>query len=316
MKEGEKETVSVIVPVYNREDVVAATLESIKGQTYRPLHVVLVDNGSTDSSLSVLLKWREANDCENFRVTVVEEPTPGASAARNRGARETDADKLLFFDSDDIMYPSLIETAVSAFDANPGTDIVAWRHVRRNLDGSAAMSHAPGYSLIETQLIHTLLPTHAFMVRRGVFESSGGWDESLPVWNDYELGVRLLLVSTKIKFINEALYEVVSRRESITGTSFSSRAGEWEKSLCKIERSISGSDRTDKERLLRIVIYRRIILAAHYAKEGRQDLAESLKTSALSDSRLTKLQKQMLKLAFSYTARGGRGAWLLLRHFL
>lgn len=310
------EEISVILPVRNREDIVVSALDSIKKQTYRPLHLILVDNNSTDATLDVLNAWKSRNEGEDFRVTVVEEAVPGACAARNRGAREAGSDKLMFFDSDDIMYPSLVETAVQAFVENPGTDIVVWRHVRRDLDGSTGKSHAPVHGFMETHLVHALLSTHSFMARRCVFEKAGWWNESLPAWNDYELGTRLLLATDRIVYVDKVLYEVVSTLDSITGTGFSSRAGDWERSLSAIERNIVCSARPDKERLLRIVAYRRIILAARYASEGSMDLAHKLKSSVFSDGRLNTLHRLMFGFAYHYTARGLRGAWLLLRRFI
>jgi glycosyltransferase cpsIVJ len=337
-----REEVSVVVPVYNRERIVADTLDSIKGQTYRPLHLILVDNNSSDSSLDVLNTWKAGNEEDGFKVTVVSELTPGAAAARNRGLREVSTDKLIFFDSDDIMGKEMIECGMETFAKHPDAMFVYWRHERECLGGGVRRSHFTTADKMECHLVHALLNTPSYLVRTDYVKEIGGWDENVRVWDDFELGVRMLLPSVKSVGIDEVLYTVKSREESITGTEFTSRAGQWEKVLDKIERNIATSDAVDKERMLRIVDYRRIILAAHYAKEGSTKLSEELKTSvfskklkisifseklktsalseerkkgALAGDRLSRFQKLLLEFAYTYTSHGGRGAWLLLRHF-
>lgn len=327
------EEISVVVPVFNRERIVVETLESIKQQTYRPLHLIIVDNNSTDSTLHVLNAWKAENEEEGFKVMVVSELTPGAAAARNRGLREVSTDKLVFFDSDDIMGKDMIECGMETFAKHPDAEFVYWRHERECLGGGVRRSHFTTADKMECHLVHALLNTPSYLVRTDYVKEIGGWDEDARVWDDYELGVRMLLPSVKSVGIDEVLYTVKSREESITGTEFTSRAGQWEKVLDKIERNIATSDVADKERMLRIVDYRRIILAAHYAKEGSSEFAEELKTlvlakdlknSVLSENlkkgafagdRLSRFQKVLLKFAYTYTSHGGRGAWLLLRHF-
>lgn len=328
-----REEVSVVVPVYNRERIVADTLDSIKGQTYRPLHLILVDNNSSDSSLDVLNTWKAGNEEDGFKVTVVSELTPGAAAARNRGLREVSTDKLVFFDSDDVMGSEMIECGMDVFARHPDVMFVYWRHERECLGGRMRRSHFTTVDKMECHLVHALLNTPSYLVRTDYVRKIGGWDEDARVWDDFELGVRMLLPAVKSMGIDSVLYTVRSQEESITGTEFTSRAGQWEKVLDKIERNIAASDAEDKERMLRIVDYRRIILAAHYAKEGSTKLAEELKTSvlskklknsvlseelkkgALAGDRLSRFQKVLLEFAYTYTRHGGRGAWLLLRHF-
>jgi len=312
---NDREEVSVVVPVFNRERIVVDTLESIKSQTYRPLHLILVDNNSTDATLDVLNAWKSENEDECFRITVVVEFTPGAAAARNRGLREVTTDKLVFFDSDDVMGEDMIERGADVSLRNPDAKFVYWRHERKCLGGGVRKSHFTTGDKMECHLVHALLNTPSYLVRTEFVRGIGGWDEGARVWDDFELGVRMLLPSVKSEGIDSVLYTVKSREESITGTDFTSRAGEWEKVLDKIGRSIAGSDRYDRERLLRIVDYRRIILASHYAKEGSYRIAEELKNETLANGRLTFIQKMLLRLAYTYTRHGGRGAWLLLRHF-
>lgn len=312
----EGEEVAVIVPVFNRGDIVESCLDSIKHQSYRPIHLIIVDNNSTDSTPDVLRSWKERNEEEGFRITLDNEPKPGATSARNRGLLHADSRRVMFFDSDDEMYSPLIATAMGECENHPEAALVCWQHVRVNLDGSRRESRFSSSRIFEYHLIHGMLSTHAYIVDRELFLRAGAWKEDIPVWNDLEAGTRLLLQVEKeklpIRTLPVVLYKVIAREQSITGTSFGSRAGVWEKVLDEIERDIVVSNYPGKDRLLRILDYRRVILAAHYKKEGYRDKAISLLESTLSTSRLNRLQKQLLRASYHYTSRGFRGAWLLI----
>lgn len=312
--------VSVIVPVKNRERLLLRSLESIKGQTYRPLEVIVVDNGSTDDTLRVAQEWGNANSGTDFKVMILSESKPGVCAARNRGLSQATGKLTVFFDSDDTMRPQLIECAVEEFKKSENTDIVCWKVDIHQLDGTLRQPPFNPDKPLEDHLVNALLRTQGYMAHTEDFRKAGGWNENLMGWNDWELGVRMLLRSDKVVGINEVLVDVYSLEDSITGKDFSSKAGRWEKAIDAVRKDIEGSGHADKSRLLTIVAYREIILAAHYAKEGRADLAETLKGKVLANGnggvKLSLKDKCLLRLAYSYTKRGGRGAWRILRHVL
>ena len=93
--------IGIVIPVYNRERELRRTFDSVVAQTYRPIHVVLVDNGSTDGSLALCRELKGAYETDDFRITVVEEAKRGPSAARNRGLTCVTEEFVAFLDSDD-----------------------------------------------------------------------------------------------------------------------------------------------------------------------------------------------------------------------
>lgn len=288
--------IGIVVPVFNRAASVGVTLDSILGQTYRPINLVIVDNNSSDASRQTVEEWADAHSSNNFRVSVVTESKPGAAAARNRGLAELDAPYVMFFDSDDVMYPSLVVSAVDEFVKNPDLDLVYWRHV---ISGGKR-SRFTRTDLLEYHLIHCLLNTSAYMARRSTFLNAGGWNESLHVWDDFELGLRVLLTNPKTRGIDRVLYEVTSHEDSISGISFSPKRGAWEKTLNVMEREISECHSPEKSRMLKMIEYRRAILAAHYDRET-------------GDSTVTIPSSLPLRFAYRYTRLGGRGAWSILK---
>lgn len=314
----------IVVPVYNRSAQVCDTLDTIKAQTYRPIHLVAVDNASTDGTRGVLLEWKRRNETPDFRVTVAECPQRGAAAARNCGLELVDNEFVMFFDSDDTMRPDLVARAMATLRDNPGADAVYWRHVRTTLGGGRRLSRFAAHGdLMEWHLIHALINTPSYMTRRSVFAripgendgpaASPGWNTELRLWDDYELGMRLLLQWNNPVGIDEVLYEVRSQEESITGTEFSSREGEWERVLDLMETAISASGRKETTRWLRMLDYRRAILAAHYRREGNRPGAERLLAATLASPRLNARRRALLRFAYRYTAAGGRGAWSMIR---
>lgn len=303
------------MPVWNRAGVAGRTLASIAAQTLRPLQLVLVDNGSTDGSLDVLHAFKHMHERNDFEIIVTTEERHSAGAARNRGFKVARGEYVLFFDSDDTMAPTLVERYHKAFAATPAPDIVVVG--RRFVDTNGNTEPHPlrkGGDQLARHLLHSSLATQAFAVRRDFFERCGGWDEDLPAWNDLEVGCRLLLQSPRIAWIKEPLVEVNSSGEaSITGTSFSARHGQWERSLDKITRDIAASPVHDVRRYLRLVDYRRLALAATYEHEGQSELAAPLKAEALA--RLGTSLRLRLTMPWLYRriATGRRGSARLAR---
>lgn len=315
-----KPTVSIIIPVLNRKDLLLRCLESVVKQTYRPLEVIISDNGSTDGTPETAKEWATQHSTPDFNIKIVSESKPGACAARNHGLSCATGDYILHFDSDDTMRPQLTDRAIREFENNPDADIVCWQCEIHLLDGSIKKPPFNPHNALEDHLINCLLRTQGFMIRANLICNVGGWNDTLPGWNDWELGVRLLLENPKIIGINEVLVDIFCQEKSITGTKFSAQPGRWEKSLNTVREDIENSDIKDKNRLLRIVNYREIILAAHYGKEGKKELATTLRQKTLAKLPSGRFQdtlhKVLLNFAYYYTKQGGRGAWRIIRSLM
>ena len=105
-----KPLVSVIIPMYNASSTVVETLESVLASTYRPLEVVVVNDGSTDDSLAVAQSFAAAHT----EVRVLHQPNAGVSAARNHAIREARGEWILPVDADDKISKTYIEHAIAA----------------------------------------------------------------------------------------------------------------------------------------------------------------------------------------------------------
>ena len=97
--------VSVIIPVYNTEAYVEQTLRSIMGQTLRDIELIVVNDGSTDGSLSVLERIATGDD----RIRLFTQPNKGLSQTRNAGIARARGEFIYFMDSDDLLEPDALE---------------------------------------------------------------------------------------------------------------------------------------------------------------------------------------------------------------
>lgn len=101
--------VSVIVPVYNAAKYLRQTLDSICGQTLKDIEIILVDDGSTDESLSILKEYEQADS----RITVLQQQNQYAGVARNNGMKIAKGKYFSFLDADDLFEPAMLEKMVS-----------------------------------------------------------------------------------------------------------------------------------------------------------------------------------------------------------
>jgi GT2 family glycosyltransferase len=181
--------VSVIVPTYNRPELLGLTLESIERQTYAALEIVVVNDAGSDVA-DVVARFPRAR--------LIEQPVNrGPSPARNRGLAEARGEFVIFFDDDDEMFPDHIAALVDVLQRS-GLDVAygqmvncfaksagAGRYVVDRLESHVAlMDHA------DIQWAGSLATT-ALMFRRSLIDVLGPIDESLPSAEDYELWLRL-----------------------------------------------------------------------------------------------------------------------------
>lgn len=300
--------IGIVIPAYNREATLMRTLRSVESQTVRPAMVVLVDNGSTDDTLTLMEDWARGKSY----VRVVSEHKRGASAARNRGLRELDTDWVMFFDSDDVMLPAHVEDFSRAVLRNDGTELLGRSIMARMLDGSSRKLHFSARCPLFSHIFRGCLSTQRIVVRTELVRRVGGWNESLEGWNDFELGERLLLQRPKVKAVGGAPTVITyQQRESITGVRFSDHPQRWERSLEEMRRlaaEASGPRGRDGRRLTLLLDARGAILAAQYAREGGVAQAREL---------MAKIEAQthrpgLMRMVYAHNLRFGRLSWLLM----
>lgn len=307
--------ISIIIPVLNRAKVVTRTLDSVAAQTHRPLQLVLVDNDSDDNTLAVLTAFKEQHQSDDFIIDITTEKKRTAGAARNRGFEMARGEWVLFFDSDDLMHPELVESYARTIEKTPrDLDVVVVRRDRLTPDGRRVPYPLFHHDILANHLLHSTMSTLAYASRREFFAACGGWNEDLPVWNDYEMGWRVLLAQPRTAWIDEPLVDVVlSGEESITGTNFHSRQGAWEQVLDSMNKTTVASTIHNVRRYVRLINYRRLVLAAHYEMEGQQHMARQLRQQAMDRFKDSRWLTLTLPWLYRRIAAGRRGSARIAR---
>lgn len=307
---------TIVVPVKNRATLVLRTLNSIKAQTWRPLKVIVVDNGSTDGTADSVREWMAKSVAPGFEVSLEEEATPGAAAARNAGLQAVDSRLMMFFDSDDLMAPGHVENIMRRFHSGDEPDLVMYRVRYHLIDGEDRITKRPGRDMMVTHICHSLMRTAGYACETALARRAGGWDETIRGWDDLEYGARVLMEARRRAYIPDVSVEVYAQVDSITGTEFTSRRGEWEKVLDKMEEDYRRSRHRKRDKWIRTLAYKRAILAAAYRREKSAEAASATLRAALAHPLLNRLQRLYLKLSYHYTAIGGRGSALLANYIL
>lgn len=168
-----KPLISVIIPVYNGERYLAEAIESVLAQTYRPIEIVVVDDGSTDSSADVAERFSPP-------VRYCFQPNSGPAAARNTGLKMARGDIIGFLDQDDIWPAGKLALQVARLIENPSLEIVLGRTQIMLLSG--ATDGKQEFKEFATPWISMLLSSALF--RKSVFDKVGLFDETMRHYAD------------------------------------------------------------------------------------------------------------------------------------
>jgi hypothetical protein len=177
-------TVGVVVPMFNAQRTVGATLTSICRQTYQALDIIVVDDGSTDLSASIVASYAE----KDRRIRLLRQPNAGVAAARNTGAASTDAEFLAFVDADDLWAPSKIALQVRALqEGGPLAGLAYCWFAHIDEEGRVFSLHnrpdADGHVLQRMCRNNFVGNGSSMLVRRSAFEQAGQFDPSLRARN-------------------------------------------------------------------------------------------------------------------------------------
>lgn len=214
--------VSVCIPCYNAEHYVASALESILAQTYRPLEIVIVNDGSTDKSGEILDSYK------NRGVRVIHQHNQGQCNAANRAFRESSGDYIKFFDADDLLSPDYIELQMHRLEGSK-VDIASASWGRFYNDDIKTFKLSPQSVwrdmdardwLVEAWMdARPMMQCALWLIPREILEKSGVWDERLSLINDFEFFSRVLCNSSSIRYTKDAiLYYRSGIAGSLSGT--------------------------------------------------------------------------------------------------
>lgn len=188
--------VTIITPTFNRADFLPSAIESVLGQTFRDFELIIVDDGSTDSSCKVIQGYQQQDD----RVVYIYQHNQGQSVARNRGLAEARGEFICFLDSDNAWLPEKLDISLQAFRKHPEADVVYGDFIVIDAVGKElGVNRMRRFSgRITAQLLRdNFVSMNTTMTRTSCFRELGEFKENERMAEDYELWLRF---STRFRF--------------------------------------------------------------------------------------------------------------------
>ena len=325
---GKFEELSIVIPYFNREQFLPRTFRSLERSTRRAARLIFVDNGSQDGSRAL---------CEDFArrhpeqdILLLSESRSGAAIARNTGLAEVKTPWTYFFDSDDELSPRFIEQMEQTLKehAEQNFDVIAFRTVMVHPDGSMTQRQSMFNESATDQILMSQLVTQHLFVRTDFLRRIGGWNEQLREWDDWELGIRVLVGGGKVLWLRDCAYHrIYLHPDSLTGKNFLTTcrgidvAMQSVLNLCR-EKKKGRMDTPKSSSICRALAFRYALLSGILLREGGRIASLRFWSRALQCASAacgSKVPRSLrLPLAFfrAYTSRGGRGAWRLTRLFV
>jgi glycosyltransferase involved in cell wall biosynthesis len=200
--------VSILIPAYNAEKWVLATLKSALAQTWSRKEIILVDDGSKDQTLSVARKFAGP------QLSVVTQENQGAAAARNKAFSICQGDYVQWLDADDLLAPDKISKQLEALEHRPGTDRTllsgAWgsfifRPHAAKFTPTALWSDLSPIEWLLRKFEHCVfMQTGNWLVSRQLSEAAGPWDTRLLGDDDGEYFCRVVAACDSVRFVPES----------------------------------------------------------------------------------------------------------------
>lgn len=186
IERGEK-TVSIVIPIYNGEKYIEATMRSILDQSYGNLEVICIIDGTVDRSKEIILTL------EDPRIAVLEQENRGAAFTRNRGLSLASGDYILFLDQDDLLMPGYVESTVREMERMKSTGVI----VNGYLIDSQGRTIRRMYRFNKPDMLlgklvkgNQMYTTSQVMLRRETLLQIGGFDENAGTADDWDMWIR------------------------------------------------------------------------------------------------------------------------------
>jgi glycosyltransferase involved in cell wall biosynthesis len=178
--------VSVIMPAYNGQAYIREAIESILAQTYSPLEIIVVDDGSPTSMEEAVFGYGP-------RVRYLRKENGGTASARNAGWRAASGEYIALLDQDDLWLPRKLELQIPRFAEDPRIGLVtAWMEVFDSATGESKDIFKPAAEMhVHDILGFNLPPVQTMVFRRSALEKIGGFDPAMLGTDDWDINIRI-----------------------------------------------------------------------------------------------------------------------------
>lgn len=201
--------VSIIIPVYNREQLIGETLNSVLSQTYTNWECIVVDDGSVDSTEDVVTSYAKKDERFKFYHRPISNKK-GASSCRNYGLSIAKGELIQFLDSDDLLAKNKFEVQVKCYEPDElhvitckwgGFDMSSNLTLRFKYNYHSYRNFEKGENLLKTfGFYNEFFPLHVYLTPKNLIDKLNGWNEDLTNNDDAEFFTRVMLKTSKVIF--------------------------------------------------------------------------------------------------------------------
>ncbi len=199
--------ISVIIPLYNKAGYIKKAIQSVLGQSYPDLELIIINDGSTDRSLEEALTFNDE------RIRIINQDNAGVSAARNNGVKAARNEYIAFLDADDWWDPDYLEEMRGLISKYPDAGLWAAKYYKvkygKRIEANIGLHEGftdgyINYFKVYAETMWMPLTSSSFIIFKPIFEELGGYNENLKFGEDFALWARVALKHS-IAYLNKTL---------------------------------------------------------------------------------------------------------------
>ena len=293
--------VSVVIPTYNSGKFIADALDSVFAQTYRPIEIILVDDGSTDKTAETIKEYQtsKANRTNRTNLTYIHQQNAGPSRARNIGIRAAKGEYIAFLDADDLWTKDKLEKQIRLFKKDPGIDVIftdvkitrfkeggieeVLMFQKKELNKDFFEHEHIVINPLKKLLNLNFIPTSSVVTKRACFDRDIFFNEKRRYAEDWELWLRMSLCFN-FAYVDEAC---VHKKEK--GSGLSANSSEMILSMIEVFESFIKENNIGNEQLKNKFCVRHLNdtykwAGYHFMLKGNTKLAREFYRKSMKES--------------------------------
>jgi len=211
---------SVIISVYNKEQHIAQTIESVLNQTFKDFEIIIVNDGSTDKSEAIINRFKD------HRIKLLSIRNQGASNARNTGIKEAVSDYIALLDGDDTWHVSYLQYMFDAIRKFPNSSVFSAAIAQKYDEKIVPVSYAfkqlerfKTHNFFEASEKYAVITSSSVVFKTSILEKTGLFETSIISGQDTDLWIRFGM-HYNVVFINKVLVYYIFNSTSLSNTTF------------------------------------------------------------------------------------------------
>jgi len=267
--------ISIIIPTYNRADLIGETLNSLIVQTHQNWECIIVDDGSIDGTEELIKSYIRKDSRFQYHKRPLNR-IKGANACRNYGFEMSKGDFIKWFDSDDIMHPDFLQKQINVLSKNSGLNFCASfsETFVDTIKQVVAYNNPAIYIDNQDSLFNYIIGKVIFLTpsplwKRDFLIDKNLFDETLHNAHETDFNFARLIEGAKFQYLDEVLFYVRRGHQSIEGNfardsdSFLSIFKYYQKVFVYLKSDSTHLDKTDRQDLSKFILYKQLMLLSN-----------------------------------------------------